>query len=70
MRPMAKRLRRLERASGLVCLHCGAPLICALCERLPGEPARWDFARLTDAESEELERLITKGYGGARWRGD
>jgi hypothetical protein len=70
MRPMAKRLRRLERESGLVCLHCGARLICALCEQLPGEPTRWQFSRLTDAEIEELDRLMTKGYGGARWRGD
>jgi hypothetical protein len=47
-----------------------ALLICGLCEQWPGERARWDFAHLTEAEIEELERLITKGYGGARWRGD
>lgn len=64
-RPLAKRLRRLEQQSGLVCVHCGAPLICALCEQLPGEPARWEFSRLTDAEVEELERLIHEGV----WRG-
>lgn len=70
MRPMAKRIRRLEQKAGVICVHCGAPLICGLCEQWPGERARWDFTRLTDAENEELERLITKGYGGARWRGD
>jgi hypothetical protein len=69
MRRFATRLQRLEQRAGIACSHCGASLICALCERFPGEPARWDFARLTDGEIEELERLITKGYGGARWRG-
>jgi hypothetical protein len=70
MRHLAKRLRPLEQRAGIVCSRCGAPLICGLCEQWPGERARWDFARLTDAETEELERLITKGYGGAQWQGD
>jgi hypothetical protein len=70
MRPITKRIRRLEQKAGVVCVHCGAPLICGLCQQWPGERARWDFARLTEAEIEELERLITKGYGGVRWRGD
>ena len=70
MRPTANRLRQLEERAGIVCSRCGAPLICALCEQLTGEPARWEFSRLTDAEIEEMERLITKEYGGARWRGN
>jgi hypothetical protein len=66
MRPLANRLRPLEPRAGIVCSRCGTPLICVLCGQLPGEPARWEFSRLTDTEVEELERLITKGYGWVR----